>query len=121
MGHTLNTLRNGEEDAGDEGLAVVRLLEDLDLLPKTRTGMQIVELACRPTAEAQWSSCMQKGRKIGAKRGGCYHHLRAGLLVLEGLELDGLDVCHDCESSGLIVLKKIAELEERIQRMLKVK
>lgn len=30
-----NALRYGEEDAGDEGLAVVGLLEDLDLLPKT--------------------------------------------------------------------------------------
>lgn len=34
----LGTLRNGQENAGDEGLGVVGLLEDLDLLAKTGTG-----------------------------------------------------------------------------------
>lgn len=34
--HTLNTFRDGQQNAGDEGLAVVRLLEDGDLLSKTR-------------------------------------------------------------------------------------
>lgn len=32
---SLNALGYGEEDAGDKGLAVMGLLEDLDLLPKT--------------------------------------------------------------------------------------
>ena len=32
---TLDTLGDGQENAGDEGLAVVRLLEDDDLLSKT--------------------------------------------------------------------------------------
>lgn len=36
---TLNAFGNGEEDAGDEGLGVVGLLEDDDLLAKTRTVM----------------------------------------------------------------------------------
>ena len=35
---TLGALRNRLEDAGDERLGVVLLLEDLDLLTKTRTG-----------------------------------------------------------------------------------
>ena len=33
----LDTLRDGQENAGDEGLGVVGLLEHLDLLAKTRT------------------------------------------------------------------------------------
>ena len=33
---SLSTLGDGEDDAGDEGLGVVGLLEDLDLLTKTR-------------------------------------------------------------------------------------
>lgn len=36
-GHTFGTLWDGEEDAGDKGLAVVRLLEHRDLLAKTRS------------------------------------------------------------------------------------
>lgn len=34
----LGTLGNRQENTGDEGLGVVGLLEDLDLLAKTRTG-----------------------------------------------------------------------------------
>jgi hypothetical protein len=33
---TLNTLGDGQQDAGHEGFTVVILLEDLDLLSKTR-------------------------------------------------------------------------------------
>lgn len=32
---SLDALGYGEEDAGDEGFAVIRLLEDFDLFPKT--------------------------------------------------------------------------------------
>lgn len=32
---TLNTLRDGQQDAGDEGFTVMGLLEDHDLLAKT--------------------------------------------------------------------------------------
>jgi hypothetical protein len=37
-GCILGAFGNGEEDAGNEGLGIVGLLEDLDLLAKTRTG-----------------------------------------------------------------------------------
>jgi hypothetical protein len=37
-GRVLDTLGDGEEDAGDERLRVVLLLEDLDLLTKTGAG-----------------------------------------------------------------------------------
>jgi hypothetical protein len=36
-GRALDTFRDGEKDAGDKRLGVVLLLEDLDLLAKTRT------------------------------------------------------------------------------------
>jgi hypothetical protein len=36
-GGAFNALGNGEQDAGNEGLRVVILLEDLDLLAQTRT------------------------------------------------------------------------------------
>ena len=35
---SFSTLGNGLQDAGDEGLGVVLLLEDLDLLAEARTG-----------------------------------------------------------------------------------
>lgn len=36
----LSTLRDGKEDASDEGFGVVGLLEDGDLLTETRTGRE---------------------------------------------------------------------------------
>lgn len=36
-GSTLSTLRDRQEDTSDEGFAIAGLLEDLDLLAKTRT------------------------------------------------------------------------------------
>ena len=38
---TFNTLGDGEENASDEGLGVVRLLEDLDLLAKPGAGRRL--------------------------------------------------------------------------------
>lgn len=84
---TLNALRNGEQDAGNESLAVVGLLENSDLLAKTRA---VDKLA---GAKAL--------RELAAS------HLRARLLVLERLELDSLDV-HDgfeaLSSEGIVSL-----------------
>lgn len=39
---TLSSLRNGQQNAGDERFTVVRLLEDSDLLAKTRAGELLV-------------------------------------------------------------------------------
>lgn len=39
---TLYSLRNGQQNAGNEGFTVVRLLEDSDLLAKTRAGGLLV-------------------------------------------------------------------------------
>jgi hypothetical protein len=38
----LNALGNGQENAGDKGLGVVGLLEDLDLLAKTRAAEDVI-------------------------------------------------------------------------------
>jgi hypothetical protein len=38
IAHTLNALGNGQQNAGNERLAVVRLLENDNLLSETRTG-----------------------------------------------------------------------------------
>lgn len=40
-GRSFYSFRDGEEDAGNEGFAVVLLLEDLDLLSKSRTAIEI--------------------------------------------------------------------------------
>jgi hypothetical protein len=85
-GRALDTFRDGEKDAGDKRLGVVLLLEDLDLLAKTRTD-EIV---------SDWV----KGN--GASEVGGRQDSRSGLLVLERLEGNSLD-SHDvyvwvCES-----------------------
>ena len=43
---SIDTLWNGEEDAGDEGFTVIGLLEDLDLLSKARTRVQLIDAHC---------------------------------------------------------------------------
>ena len=75
---TLGSFGDGEDDTGNESFTVVRLLEDLDLLSKTRA---VASLARGPYVIA-----------LEASLGLIY--VRSGLLVTEGLELDGLDT-HD--------------------------
>lgn len=43
---SLSTLRDGEQDAGDESFGVVGLLEDLDLLAKTRATIKDNQPIC---------------------------------------------------------------------------
>ena len=66
----LSALRDGEEDTGKEGLGVVLLLEDLDLLSQAR--------AEKPLLETR----QQENTGID---------VRSGLLVAEGLDGNGLD------------------------------
>ena len=75
---TLYTFWDRQKNAGDKGFTVVWLLEDLDLLSKTRA---VASLARGPYVIA-----------LEASLGLIY--VRSGLLVTEGLELDGLDT-HD--------------------------
>jgi hypothetical protein len=81
--HTLNALGNGQQNAGNKRLAVVRLLENDDLLSETRTGD--AKLVSADDASLSWSG------------DGC--DVRSGLLVLEGSKLDSLDV-HDGGSNS---------------------
>lgn len=67
----LCTLGDGEEDTSDEGLGVVGLLEDGDLLAKTR-------------AEDSQQRCIVSPMKQS-------QHSRSGLLVGKGGDGDGLD------------------------------
>jgi hypothetical protein len=64
----LNTLGNGEENTSDEGLGVVGLLEDLDLLAKAGAGRRSARFNC-----------------------GTASHIRSRLLVSERLNRDRLD------------------------------
>lgn len=66
----LSAFRDGEEGAGDEGLGVVLLLEDLDLLAQARAG------GCQLD-----NNCIKR-RAID---------VRSGLLVAKRLDGNGLD------------------------------
>lgn len=50
---TLDSLRDREENARDEGLAVVRLLEDGDLFAQARAVNVKRCVSCRPTADSE--------------------------------------------------------------------
>lgn len=66
----LGAFGDGEEGAGDEGLGVVLLLEDLDLLSQARAG------------QVSDTGNIRKTKGID---------VRSGLLVAEGLDGNGLD------------------------------
>lgn len=66
----LGAFGDGEESAGDEGLGVVLLLEDLDLLSQARAG------------QVSDTGNIRKIKGID---------VRSGLLVAEGLDGNGLD------------------------------
>lgn len=70
---TFSALRDGKQDAGDKGLAVMRLLKDSHLLTKTRTVCNYEQ--CPGSCTLEYTG-----------------NLRARLLVLERLKLDSLDV-----------------------------
>lgn len=50
----LYALGDGEQDAGNEGLGVVVLLKDLDLLTETRTGEEIQLWSIETVDLSQW-------------------------------------------------------------------
>lgn len=85
IAHTLSALGNGQQNAGNERLAVVRLLENDDLLSETRTGD-----AKLVSADAIQVCLVKSGDSCD---------VRSGLLVLEGSKLDSLDV-HDGGSNS---------------------
>lgn len=73
----LDTLGDGEENRGDEGLGVVVLLKDLDLLTKTRA-VNMTKLACVLP-------------RLRSSYGLIESFVRSRLLVLERLEFYSLD------------------------------
>lgn len=97
---TFSALGDREENARNEGLAVVLLLEDGDLLPKTRSAV----LSARPLEARRPGHLAGSGDGGGKKEGrswggiegeGQLDDVRAGLLVGEGLERNRLDVHRD--------------------------
>lgn len=79
-GAVLCSFRYGLEDAGDEGLGVVWLLENLDLLPEART---IHNRLSGHESSTWWVEEVELW--------GFSPDLRAGLLAFERLELDFFD------------------------------
>jgi hypothetical protein len=114
----LGTFGDGVEDGGNEVLGVVGLLEDLDLLAKTGAVRGLVSrcllsdsllIAALVGSSSQASSdrLLCVANSIGTahssyrffpkpNRAVKEGYLRARLLVLEGLGLDGADA-HDCD------------------------
>jgi hypothetical protein len=86
---TIRSFWDGYYDAGNESLAIMRLLKDGDLLSQSRTeacatSCQRCELWVAWVRNRSWWGW-------GVLRGAQNNDVRAGLLVGEGLELNSLD------------------------------
>lgn len=90
---TFNTLRDRQQNAGNERFTIVRLLENDNLLAETGAGGLLAMWLPRGDTARQHQQQQQIGGAAGCGRRGeaivirKYRNIRSGLLVLEGLEL----------------------------------
>ena len=99
LAQTFDTFGDRQQNAGNEGLAVVRLLKDLDLLTKTGSTIKsaIGRYQTRLTGSENssgWAAMMLGIVLIDGGVNQVNSNVRSWLLVGEGLEFDYLDA-HD--------------------------
>jgi hypothetical protein len=119
----VDALRNGLEDAGNEGFRVVVLLEDPDLLAQARTGKE--GRLARLELWKHWGNRIEHEKmsrlpqlELWGQESGTTIDLRSGLLVLEWLEFDcayAHDVCWVLQA-GVDAIEAIGVIKEWVGR-----